>query len=102
MSAQVDEAGTLTKDFRSAQAISLMLGAGAAVLWVALAAVVRGGTADGASFSPGAGTVLLLALSVILTAFSAAAFAVSWLTVAVHRGTVSVRHAVRDAAATKD
>jgi hypothetical protein len=97
MTAPAGEA-PLAKDFRSAQAISMMLGLGSVVPWVTLAVVVKGGTSDGVSFSPGPGSVLLFGLAMILTAFSAAAYAVTWVTVVVHRGTVSVRHAVRDAA----
>ena len=97
MSDRQQEAGPLTKDFRSSQSLSLMLGTGAVAMWIVLAVLVRSATRDGAVFAPGPGTVLVLAFAMVLTVFSAAAFAVSWVTVVVHRGTVSVRHGVRDA-----
>ena len=99
MTGQVDEVGPLTKEFRSAQALSWMLGAGATVLWVVLAYMVGGDTGDdGAAriFTPGPGTVVVLGLAMTATAFSAAAYAVAWVTVVVRRGTLSLQYALRD------
>lgn len=95
MSTQPQEGGPVTREFRSAQSISWLLGGLSVVLWVTIAFVVRSGNGiagDGtvSVFVPGPGTVVLFALALTATVFSAAAFAVSWVAVIAHKANVSL------------
>lgn len=85
------ENGPVSKDFKSAQALSLMLGLASVVVWVLLAWMVRLDSGGG----PGA--VVTLWIAVVLTVFSAAAYAVAWVVVVVHKGTVAVQQSLTDA-----